>query len=137
MLGPWIFFPRCCSPHAVFRYGADVPSLGEPLVSKYTDDETEVTGPEVGADNYRDYSGLRMKHHPFQGKTVDAMYVEYTGAGSGPSSPEPGAKGASYYDCGLDPWQTKDLYPSLSAAEKAALASMLAAVKDCKGSECP
>jgi|EP01043_Picozoa_sp_COSAG02_P009548 hypothetical protein len=116
---------------------ADVPSLGEAVFAKYTDDETEVTGPEVGANNYRDYSGLRMKHHPLQGKVVDAMYVEYTGAGNGPSSPEPGAKGASYYDCALDPWQTKDLYTSLSAAEKNALSSMLAAVKDCKGTECP
>lgn len=113
---------------------APPPSLA---VAKYVDDETEVTGPEVGANNFRDYSGLRMKHHPFQGKIVDVMYVEYTGAGNGPSSPEPGAKGASYYDCALDPWQTKDLYSSLSPAEKAALSSMLAAVKDCKGSECP
>ena len=53
------------------------------------------------------------------------------------SRPEPGAKGFSYYDCALDPWQTKNIYGSLSDAEKAALAGMLAAVKDCKGSACP
>ena len=53
------------------------------------------------------------------------------------SRPEPGAKGFSYYDCALDPWQTKNIYGSLSDAEKAALAEMLAAVKDCKGSACP
>ena len=53
------------------------------------------------------------------------------------SRPEPGAKGFSYYDCALDPWQTKNIYGSLSGAEKAALAGMLAAVKDCKGTACP
>ena len=40
--------------------------------------------PDLGANNYRDYSGLRMRQHPLMGKPVDAMYVEYTGAGSGP-----------------------------------------------------
>jgi hypothetical protein len=103
----------------------------------YSDDETEVYSPELGDNNFRDYSGLRMRNHTFMGKPIDAMYVEYTGAGSGPSRPEPSYKGASFYDCEVDPWQTKDLYGSLSAAEKAALSSMLAAVKDCKGSECP
>ena len=44
----------------------------------------QVRSPELGANNYRDYSGLRMKQHPLMGKPVDAMYVEYTGAGSGP-----------------------------------------------------
>ena len=55
----------------------------------------------------------------------------------GPGKEEPGAKGASYYDCEVDPWQTKDLYHSLTAAQKTALSTMLGAVKDCKGSECP
>jgi hypothetical protein len=34
-------------------------------------------------------------------------------------------------------WQTKDLYKSLTSTQKAALSSMLAAVKDCKGDACP
>ena len=44
----------------------------------------QVRSPELGSNNFRDYSGLRMRQHPFMGKPGDAMYVEYTGAGSGP-----------------------------------------------------
>ena len=36
--------------------------------------------------------------------SLDAMYVEYTDGGR------------SYYDCEVDPWQTKDLYATLPTA---------------------
>ena len=57
--------------------------------------------------------------------SLDAMYVEYTDGGR------------SYYDCEVDPWQTKDLYATLPTAQRAAMASMLAAVKNCTGTACP
>ena len=82
----------------------------------------------VRADSKRDYSGLRMKNHTIGAKTyADAMFVVYN---------DPA--GSAFFDCAVDPWQTKDLYSTLPAAEQSALAKALDAVKDCKGSDaCP
>ena len=76
-----------------------------------------------------DYSGLRLKNHtvpaisPSTG--LDAMYVEY------------GDGGFSYYDCEVDPYQTKDLYAALPVAQRQALSAMLAKVVNCSGAACP
>jgi hypothetical protein len=38
---------------------------------------------------------------------------------------------------GVDPWQTKDLYASLSSAQRQALHAMLSQVRNCTGPACP
>jgi hypothetical protein len=67
----------------------------------------------------RDYSALRLK----DGR--DALYVEYVDGGK------------MYFDSAGDPWQTKNVFEALPAATKAELAAKLAAIKDCKGAQCP
>jgi hypothetical protein len=48
----------------------DVPSTTTTSDDTYSDDETHVDSPELGDNNYRDYSGLRMKQHPFQVRMI-------------------------------------------------------------------
>jgi hypothetical protein len=48
----------------------DVPSTTTTSGDTYSDDETHVDSPELGDNNYRDYSGLRMKQHPFQVRMI-------------------------------------------------------------------
>jgi hypothetical protein len=52
----------------------DVPSTTTTSGDTYSDDETHVDSPELGDNNYRDYSGLRMKQHPFQVRMITTNY---------------------------------------------------------------
>jgi len=52
----------------------DVPSTTTTSDDTYSDDETHVDSPELGDNNYRDYSGLRMKQHPFQVRMITTNY---------------------------------------------------------------
>lgn len=93
----------------------------------------------VGGLKARDYSGLRFKTATTAtatsrssgegdgdgGLLSDSLYVEYVDGGK------------MYFDCAKDPWQTNNTYKTLTATQAAQLAAMLAAVKDCKGNECP
>ena len=63
----------------------------------------------------RDYSALRLK----DGR--DALYVEYVDGGK------------MYFDSAADPWQTLNIFDTLSTNATAQLAQMLADVKDCPG----
>ena len=63
----------------------------------------------------RDYSALRLK----DGR--DALYVEYVDGGK------------MYFDSAADPWQTLNIFNTLSTNATAQLAQMLADVKDCSG----
>ena len=63
----------------------------------------------------RDYSALRLK----DGR--DALYVEYVDGGK------------MYFDSVVDPWQTLNIFDTLSPNITAQLAQMLADVKDCSG----
>ena len=43
-----------------------------------------------------------------------------------------------FFDMASDPWQTNNTFEALSANESAALAAMIARVRDCKGADqCP
>jgi hypothetical protein len=55
----------------------------------------------------------------------DALYVEYTDGGK------------MYFDCAKDPWQTNNIYTTLTADQTSQLESMLAKVRDCRGEMCP
>ena len=78
-----------------------------------------------GEPKSRDYSALRLRDH-VGGSGRDALYVEYTDGGK------------MFFDMAVDPWQINNKYDSLSANESAALAAMIARVRDCKGTDqCP
>jgi hypothetical protein len=75
----------------------------------------------------RDYSGLRLLDPSLPAGSIlrDALYVEYTDGGK------------MYFDVESDPWQTRNIFTNLTAADAATLTKMLAKVRDCTGKECP
>ena len=75
----------------------------------------------------RDYSGMRFLDPALPAGDLlrNAMYVEYTDGGK------------VYYDCEADPWQTRNIFHNLTSNETARLSGMLAAVRDCNGTQCP